>query len=85
VLIHDLRELKAIVRKEQVRIAVLAVPAPAAQAVADAVVAAGIKAILSFSPGAIRVPPGVKLKSVDVTVSLESLSFHLSKDEEGFG
>ncbi len=81
--IHDVRQLKAVVRKEHVRIAVLAVPAQAAQTVADALVGAGLKAILSFSPGALRVPPGVKLKSVDVTVSLESLSFHLAKDEDG--
>lgn len=79
--IHDVRQLNAIVRQEQVRIAVLAVPAAAAQAVADAVVAAGVKAILSFSPGAIRVPADVKLKSVDVTVSLESLSFHLTRHD----
>lgn len=83
--ILDIRQLKPIVRKERVRIAVLAVPAPAAQEVADAVVAAGVRAILSFSPGAIRVPSGVKLKSVDVTVSLESLSFHLAKGDEAPG
>lgn len=80
--IYDIKQLRAVVRKERVRIAVLAVPGGAAQAVADAAVAAGIKAILSFSPGTIRVPSGVKLKSVDVTVSLESLSFHLARDEE---
>jgi redox-sensing transcriptional repressor len=49
----------------------------------DAVVAAGIKAVLSFSPGTLTVPPDVKLKSVDLTVSLESLSFHLARGEEG--
>ena len=43
------------------------------------VVAAGIKAVLIFSPGALQVPPDVKLKSVDLTVSLESLSFFLAQ------
>jgi len=43
------------------------------------VVAAGIKAILNFSPGALKVPAGVKMKSVDLTVSLESLSFYLAQ------
>ena len=42
----------------------------------DLVVAAGIKAVLNFSPGTLQVPPDVKLKSVDLTVSLESLSFY---------
>ena len=59
----------------------IAVPAPHAQPVVDQVVAAGIKAILNFSPGALKVPPDVKLKSVDLTVSLESLSFYLAQGE----
>ncbi len=79
--IHDVRHLKAIVRRERISIAVIAVPAAPAQAVVDAVAAAGIRAILSFSPGTLKVPPEVKLKSVDVTVSLESLSFHLARGE----
>jgi redox-sensing transcriptional repressor len=49
--------------------------------VIDLVVAAGIKAILNFSPGALNVPPDVKLKSVDLTVSLESLSFFLARGD----
>ena len=51
------------------------------QPVVDQVVLAGIKAILNFSPGALKVPPEVKLKSVDLTVSLESLSFYLAQGE----
>ena len=41
----------------------------------------GIKAVLNFSPGTLQVPPDVKLKSVDLTVSLESLSFFLAQGE----
>ena len=81
--IHDIRDLKRIVRRERLDIAMLAVPAAAAQAVVDLVVAAGIKAILNFSPGALKAPPDVKLKSVDLTVSLESLSFYLAQGDEG--
>ena len=58
-------------------------PAPRAQSVVDQVVAAGIKAMLNFSPGALQVPDDVKLKSVDLTVSLESLSFYLAQGENG--
>jgi redox-sensing transcriptional repressor len=47
----------------------------------NAAVHAGIRAILNFSPGALKVPPGVKLKNVDLTVSLESLSFFLARGE----
>ena len=81
--IHDIRQLKPIVRRERITIAVIAVPAAPAQAVVDAVVAAGIKAVLSFSPGTLKVPADVKLKSVDVTVSLESLSFYLARGDGG--
>jgi redox-sensing transcriptional repressor len=81
--IYDVREFKSVVRRERITIAVVAVPADAAQAVVNAVVTAGVKAILNFSPGAIQVPPDVKLKSVDLTVSLESLSFFLAQGESG--
>ena len=77
--IHDVRDLKKIVRKEKIDIAVVAVPAESAQQVLEQVVAAGIKAVLNFSPGTLRVPAGIKMKSVDLTVSLESLSFYLAQ------
>ena len=79
--IHDIRNFRKVVRRERIRIAVIAVPASAAQSVLNTVVAAGIKAVLNFSPGALTVPPDVKLKSVDLTVSLESLSFFLAQSE----
>jgi redox-sensing transcriptional repressor len=79
--IHDIQNLKRVAKKESIRIAVLAVPAASAQPVLDLVVAAGIKAVLNFSPGTIEVPAGVKLKSVDLTVSLESLSFFLAQGD----
>ena len=79
--IHDIADLKKIARREGVRIAVIAVPAPYAQHVLGLVVAAGIKAVLNFSPGALQAPPDVKLKSVDLTVSLESLSFFLAQGD----
>lgn len=76
--IHDLRKVS---RREGIRIAVIAVPAPSAQHVLNLVVASGIRAVLNFSPGTLEVPPDVKLKSVDLTVSLESLSFFLAQND----
>jgi redox-sensing transcriptional repressor len=83
--IYDIRALQSRAGPDTIGIAVVAVPAASAQAVVDTVVAAGVKAILNFSPGTITVPTDVKLKSVDLTVSLESLSFHLARggDEDG--
>ena len=79
VAIYDIRDLKRIVTRAGITIAVIAVPAASAQDVVNTVVQAGIKAVLNFSPGALRVPEAVKLKSVDLTVSLESLSFFLAR------
>jgi redox-sensing transcriptional repressor len=81
VLIHDIKDFKKISKRESVGIGVIAVPAAGAQAAVNIVVAAGVKAILNFSPGAFRVPRGVKLKNMDLTVSLESLSFFLVQGE----
>jgi redox-sensing transcriptional repressor len=79
--ILDVKDLKRLARRDRLDIAVIAVPAPHAQPVVDLVVEAGIKAILNFSPGALKVPEEVKLKSVDLTVSLESLSFYLAQEQ----
>jgi redox-sensing transcriptional repressor len=79
--IHDISDLKKVSRRDGIRIAVIAVPAPYAQHVLSLVVAAGIKAVLNFSPGTLQVPADVKLKSVDLTVSLESLSFFLAQGD----
>ena len=79
--ILDVRTLRRTVRRERIAIAVIAVPAASAAAVLKEVVDAGIKAVLNFSPGALKVPPDVKVKSVDLTVSLESLSFFLAQGQ----
>jgi redox-sensing transcriptional repressor len=85
VLIYDTADFRRLVKREQVDIAVIAVPAEAAQSVVSMAVQGGVRAILNFSPGSIKVPPGVKLKNVDLTVSLESLSFFLARGEAGRG
>jgi len=79
--ILDVRTFRRTVRRERIAIAVIAVPAPSAPAVLKEVVDAGIKAVLNFSPGTLKVPPDVKVKSVDLTVSLESLSFFLAQGQ----
>jgi len=55
----------------------LTVPAEVAQGVADDLVAAGIRGILNFAPTVIRLPEGVSLVSVDLTVQLEQLAFYV--------
>lgn len=81
--IYDIRRLGAVVRREKIRIAMIAVPADAAQRVVNHAIASGIGAILNFAPGRPVVPTDVKLKNVDLTVSLESLAYHLAKQTDG--
>lgn len=83
--IHDVAEFQRLARSGSVDIAAVAVPGDAAQGVVNLVADCGIRAILNFSPGAIKVPAGVKLKNVDLTVSLESLSFFLARGEAAVG
>ncbi|MBX9680495.1 MAG: redox-sensing transcriptional repressor Rex [Gemmataceae bacterium] len=61
---------------------VLAVPADAAQEVADELTAAGIRGILNFAPTVLRLPTGVSLVAVDLAVQLEQLAFlvHLTQE-----
>ena len=62
-------------------IAVLAVPEEAAQPVTDRLVKAGIKAILNFAPAQLHVPPDVTVKTVNMAMELEGLSFALTNRE----
>ncbi len=76
-------DLSEIVKRGSVEIGIIAVPAQAAQTVLDGLAAAGVSAILNFAPVQLRLQPGVKVRSVDVRISLESLSFHLKNVEDG--
>jgi redox-sensing transcriptional repressor len=76
--IQSLTELPAVVQREQVRLAILAVPADNAQDVADQVVGAGVRGLLNFAPVSISVPAQVAVSTVDVAVHLEQLSFQVN-------
>ncbi|HYE93832.1 MAG TPA: redox-sensing transcriptional repressor Rex [Terriglobales bacterium] len=66
-------------RAREIQIAILAVPSEAAQGVTDALLAAGIKTILNFAPTRLRVPKDARLKNVDLSIELETLSFYLAQ------
>ncbi|MGH7263315.1 MAG: redox-sensing transcriptional repressor Rex [Candidatus Rokuibacteriota bacterium] len=77
--ILPLGELPRVVKQAGIQIGVVAVPAEAAQGVADRLVAAGIRAILNFAPVRLKVPKEVRLQNVDLSIELENLSFHLAQ------
>ena len=77
--IMPMRDLPKETKARNLQIAIVAVPAESAQAVTEKLTAAGIKAILNFAPGRIRAVKEVRLKNVDLSIELESLSFYLAQ------
>ncbi|HET7321339.1 MAG TPA: redox-sensing transcriptional repressor Rex [Longimicrobiaceae bacterium] len=73
-------EMERVLEAEGIDIVIVAVPADAAQAVLDRVVASGVKAVLNFAPVRLRVPPGVALRNVDMVVEMEALTFALTNE-----
>jgi redox-sensing transcriptional repressor len=73
--VHAPERLPELIATTGAELGLLAVPADAAQGVADALVSAGIRGILNFAPTVVRLPPGVSLVSVDLTVQMEQLAF----------
>lgn len=71
--------LAADIRRHGARIAVLAVPAPAAQALLDQLARAGIRAVLNFAPVALRAPRGVTVHTVNMALELEALSYRAGR------
>lgn len=77
--IYDIKNFAEIAKKDNIDVAVIAVPAAFAQKVLELVSEAGIKAVLNFAPTPLKNADGVKLNTVDLTTSLESLAYFLSK------
>ena len=77
--VYDIADLPKVAREKKLEIAVLAVPAQAAQEVAQLIASARIRAVLNFAPVQLQVPPGVVLRQVDFASELEALTYHLRK------
>jgi redox-sensing transcriptional repressor len=76
--IRDLTTLEKDVAKDEIDIAVVTVPAEAAQQVVTRVVKSGIGAVMNFAPVQLQVPDNVALKNVNMAMELEGLSFALA-------
>jgi redox-sensing transcriptional repressor len=76
--VQDARELESALRDQRVDIAVIVTPADSAQSVTDRCVALGIKAVLNFAPVQLNVPDDVVVKTVNLALELETLSYALT-------
>jgi redox-sensing transcriptional repressor len=83
VLVHDVERIAEIIRAESIDIVVISVPAKVAQKVLNQVMSAGVKAVLNFAPVSLQSRRGVKVKTVDLSTSLESLSYFLASPSVG--
>jgi redox-sensing transcriptional repressor len=80
--VQDVAELETALRGSDVHIAILAVPADAAQETADRLVAAGVRAILSYAPASLSVPSGVHVSYSDPVVQLQQMTYYLGPEGE---
>ncbi|MBL7156614.1 MAG: redox-sensing transcriptional repressor Rex [Candidatus Omnitrophica bacterium] len=78
VTIQNISEILKNIKDKKVTIGVVAVPAESAQGVADKLVSSGVECILNFAPASISVPENVKIKNVDLSRELETLSYFLA-------
>lgn len=79
-IIQDEASLRAVNAEVGARIAIIAVPASAAQTVAEEAIAAGVRVILNFAPIILRVPERIVVRNVSFLQELAVLSYHLSSD-----
>jgi len=75
--VYPMSRLQGYVRKRDVKLAILTVPATEAQEVANSLVDAGVQAILNFAPTILQVPDGVAVNNVDLAIELENLSYFI--------
>lgn len=81
--VHDVKKMPRLVTEQAIDVMVMAVPARVAQRVLNQIMSAGIKAVLNFAPASLSARLDVKVKTVDLTTSLESLSYFLARPQVG--
>jgi redox-sensing transcriptional repressor len=74
--VSHLDDMERIVKEEEISIGIIAVPGPAAQEVADRLVAAGVSSILNFAPVHLDLPDRITVRTVDLSTELQILSFY---------
>jgi redox-sensing transcriptional repressor len=77
---YPMHQLPGVIREQDIRTAVIAVPASQGQTVADEAIRAGVTGLLNFAPCHLRVPPHIYVEQVDITTSLEKVAFFARQD-----
>jgi redox-sensing transcriptional repressor len=81
---YSINRIAEIMKKENITIGIITVPADQAPAVAETLVLSGVKGILNYSPKPLNVSPYVYLEEYDMITSLEKVAFFAKKNDERF-
>ncbi len=76
-IIQDLRELESMVHNAGIKVAMLTVPASAAQSVSELLVKAGVQAILSYAPTPLNLPDRIHVEYIDPLIQLQHMTYYL--------
>ncbi len=72
---HPMEEMSDVIRRENITVGIITVPADVAQQTADALINAGVTGILNCAPVALQVPARVYVENLDITIKLETVAF----------
>ncbi len=81
IIIEHSDSISTVLPQRNIQMAIIAVPADRAQQVANVLIKANVRAILSYAPTVIQVPEGVWVRYIDPIAILHSMTFYLSRDE----
>jgi len=76
--VQDIINLGDVIRELQIKMAIVSVPASAAQAVSDKLVESGVRAILNYAPITLTVPDYVQVQYIDPVVHLQRMTYYLA-------
>ena len=77
ILVKSINDLNSFIQENQIKIAMIAVPAEYAQQVADQLIAAGVRAILNYAPINLNVPENVHVQYIDPVTHLQRMTYYL--------
>lgn len=82
-IVQPMSELSETIRRKDIRVSIVAVPAPQTAEVIRNLTASGIKAILNYAPTTTLVPEDVRVRNIDPVLALQSMTFHLKNIHTG--
>lgn len=77
--VHAMSDMPGLLADRGIKMAILAVPASGAQEATDALIEAGVRAILNYAPLIVQVPPYVKIRHIDPVVALQGMTYYLGE------